>query len=275
MKNILLYLSSVLIFAMNSYSQPEIEFINKYVNGKEYHQQTTTTSDSEVKYSGSKKILKYLKSQNIENPQKTSEESVLEIIYRIGSKEENISKLEIEYVETGNTKEDAILKKGDKIYGTIDDKNKIELTDLSNDSIYGEEKAQLLSIFEYGFAIDIFNGKTMKIGDTLVKNNSMKIPISENVLDLAIINVYQLKKIKNGIAYFDITQKTSFNSDLTEISLSAKGNGKGKCEYDIKQMHILKSESALNLRMFLKMDKGIEITVNLKSITSSNTTIKN
>ena len=275
MRNILACLLTVMLFVANSYSQQEIEFKNKYISGKEYHQQTNTTSKSVLTYSGSKELLSYLKKQKIKNPQKSTEESVLEIIYRIGSTENNISQLEIEYVETGNPAENSMIKKGDKILGTIDENNKIELTSISNDSIYGEDEAYLLSIFEYGFTTEIFDGKTMKIGDTLVNRSLMKIPISDNELDLAIVNVYKLKKIKNGIAYFDITQTASIHSNLTELSLTAKGNGKGKCEFNIKEQHILKSTNTLNLQMFVEMDDDIKITVNLTSIVDSRTTIKN
>ena len=262
------------MFILNSYSQKEIEFRNDYASGKEYHQQTITSSDIVIKYFGSPELIKYLKSQGISNPQRESDITLMEVIYRVGNTSSGIAPFEVEYIETGQSGDKQIINNGDKLIGTIDLNNKLRLTSISNDTVNEETAEQLLRLFEFGFSAETFNGKRMKVGDTLVKNNTMNIPVAESQIELVIFNIYKLKKIKNGTAYFDITQRASINTGMEGISLTASGKGKGKCEYDIKESHLVINTNTLNLKMLLTMNDDIRMEVEQTTVTNSTTLIK-
>lgn len=257
-----------------SCAQNEIDFKNEFLSSKEYIQETTTTNVIEVKYSGSEDFLNYLKSKNIENPQNIENNSTMKIAYRTGEANNNIFPIEIEYIETGQTDPNAFLKNGDKVFGTYGPNNSLKLTDLSNERLNSEDKNQFLGILESGFSIELFKGKKMKIGDTLITKSPMSFPIAGTQLDLIIESTYKLHKIKNEIAYFNITQLCKVNSVHPEVTLTATGGGNGKCTYSIKENHFLSNTTKLDINMVSIMPNGIKFEIVQKSTSNSVTEIK-
>lgn len=250
-----------------------VDFINEYKSETEYVIETKTNNEISVEYFGSDDFIKSLESRNIDNPSTTSDSSMNKIAFRTGELKEEKFPVEITYIETGIGQLDAPIQNGDKFFGTYGTNFSLSLHDLSRDEFTESEKTEFLKILEAGFSMDVFQGKRMKIGDTLVRNIPMSFPMAGTNFELNTETIYKLESIKKGSATFSITQLCSANTNRPEVSLIADGTGAGSCVYDIESRRILLNQSRLILDVRASFSNGASVKINLVSKTNVTTIV--
>lgn len=250
-----------------------VDFISEYTSDTEYIIETSTNNEVSVEYFGSDDFMRSLELKNIENPSTTSDSSMNTVAFRTGELKEEKFPVEIEYIETGKNQIEAPIRNGDKFFGTYDTNFSLSLEDLSSDRFTEMEKTQLLGILEVGFSIDLFRGKSMKIGDTLIRKSPMSFPMGGTTFEIIIETTYKLEAIKKGRATYGISMLCSANSEHPEVSLKATGGGAGNCIYDIKNHRILLNKTSLSLNMDASFSNGISVKVRQVSKTDIITTV--
>lgn len=252
-------------------AQEKILFSNVYSANKEYIKETLSTNENQTLFTGSPDFLNYLKTKEIANPKIEKSESTMKMAYRIGTLKDSSYPIEVEYIETGTKDEYDALKNGDKVTGTYSTDGKINFTDISSKSMNADYKNEFLKFFEYGISSELFKGKMMSIGDTLLSYAPLSIPFAGIQVTLIVSTSYKLKAIEKDLAYFDIIQEYKIGAEMKEISFIANGNGTGSCVYDIKNQHIISSKSETAIQLKKELEKNIQMEINIisKSISSA------
>ena len=175
--------------------------------------------------------------------------------------------IEIKYLETGLPK-DELIKNGQSIKGTYSLKDKIKVTDLPIDSVYGIGKNQLISSMNEKLSVDLFSSGKLTVGDSVTIKSPLSWAFGPSQFSIDVMNTYVLKNIASGKANFDIFTTYVYKPDYPE-KLSASGNGSGNCVYDMEQRRIVSKNSSLRVVITVHATKGTTYTIKRVSETTS------
>ena len=90
----------------------------------------------------------------------------------------------------------------------------------------------------------------MNIGDLVNQEVPFSIPIPGfKPVNLKIITTYELKEIRNDIAYFDTEQEYTLNMDIEQAGTNIFGSGNGRIEFDLKESFATYYESITDLEL--------------------------
>jgi hypothetical protein len=265
-KTILLILLTISITSCKS--QEEIDFKVGYLPNYNYTLTQKQISENNVKYIASDEILQNLKNNGIENPTITKDTSLLKSISRTGELNGNEFALNVELLESTHPR----LKSGTKFYGkSINGMTKIDSISASN--MTEEKKKTLLTSMESMMNQIKYPDRKIKVGEGFEQKNPMSMPIADVTIEMEINSIYTLKKVENGIGYFDIDQVYSIKSATKDYKMELDGTGKGQINYDIEKQFFTKFylEMEMNLKTELEV---FSIELQTKSITDQTTEIK-
>jgi len=266
MKNFYLKLLVILCFSScNTQGGEGIKFKKKINPDRSYKTEMTTTSYSELVFEASHEILEKLKEAGIPVPTVMVDSTEMNSEMITGQlKSENFSIL---------MKFDTLDKKQimNGIYGNSNRNGEIEI-----DSIRGnleeETKTSLKQILEGITKTIPFPEKQMKIGDKFKQEVPFSIPIPGfEPVDLEIITTYELKEIRDEIAYFDTYQKYKLNMDIEQLDTKVTGSGNGRIEFDLKESFATYYESIADMDLEIKANSVI---IKNKSKTTSKQKVK-
>lgn len=248
--------------------QEEIDFKVGYLPNYNYTLTQKQISKNNVKYIASDKILQNLKNNGIENPTITFDTSLLKSVSKTGELKENEFSIDIELLESNNP----TLTSGTKFFGkSVNGKTKI-------DSIYSltmteEKKRTLIPAMESMMNQIKYPNRKIKVGESFEQNNPMSMPIADVTIQMEIKSIYTLKKIENGVGYFDLDQVYILKSATKDYEIALDGTGKGQIDYNIKKQFFTKFY--LEMEMNLKTElEAFSIELNTKNLTDQTTEIK-
>jgi hypothetical protein len=214
--------------------QQGLIFRVQYKPETKYSQTIEQTSQSEIKYIGSKEFLQTLKDKNILNPTITKSHSIIEAIVSTGKLIDGMYfPLRMEFIKTTSNDGKTIIPNGTIIYGKSTVGNVPTLDSITSTGLNEEYKKVILQTMRGAFAQIKFPDKKLKVGDEFTIDSPLSIPIAEATVEMAITTNYKLISILNGIADFDISQVYAMKSKVIKYPIKATGNGKGKLLYDI------------------------------------------
>jgi len=101
----------------------------------------------------------------------------------------------------------------------------------------------------------IFPDKVLKPGDSFSQDVPMTMPVSGKPVTVNTHIVYKLTDIKNGAAFFDVTQTADFKTHTDQGDMEISGNGEGHIFYDLQYSFFRVYQNTLNLKFTLKTDK--------------------
>ncbi len=230
---ILLFIMLAQLSCASQYQQGLI-FRVQYKPETKYSQTIEQTSQSEIKYIGSKEFLQTLKDKNILNPTITKSHSIIEAIVSTGKLIDGMYfPLRMEFIKTTSNDGKTIIPNGTIIYGKSTVGNVPTLDSITSTGLNEEYKKVILQTMRGAFAQIKFPDKKLKVGDEFTIDSPLSIPIAEATVEMAITTNYKLISILNGIADFDISQVYAMKSKVIKYPIKATGNGKGKLLYDI------------------------------------------
>jgi hypothetical protein len=264
-KTILLILLTTSIVSCKS--QEEIDFKVGYLPNYNYTLTQKQISENNVKYIASDKILQNLKNNGVENPTITKDTSLLKSVSKTGSLKGNEFPIYIELLESNNPS----LKSGSKFFGkSVDGKTKID--SISSSTMTEEKKRTLLPAMESMMNQIKYPNRKIKVGESFEQKSPMSIPIADVTIEIEINSIYTLRKVENGIGYFDLDQVYTIKSATKDYEMELDGTGKGKLEYNIEKEFFTKFY--LEMEMDLKTELEVfSIELQTKSITDQVTKI--
>ncbi len=101
----------------------------------------------------------------------------------------------------------------------------------------------------------VFPDKAIKPGDNFTQDVPITMPVSGQTVTLNTHIVYKLTSIKNGAAFFDVTQTVAFETHTDQGDMEISGNGEGHIFYDMRYSFFRVYQNTLNLKFTLKTDK--------------------
>ena len=264
-KAILFILFTITIISCKS--QEEIDFKVGYLPNFNYTLTQKQISENNVKYIASDEILQNLKNNGIENPSIEKDTSLLKSTSKTGRLNGNIFPIDIEVLESTNP----TFMSGTKLFGkSIGGKTKID--SISSSTMTEEKKKTLLPAMESMMNQIKYPNRKIKVGESFEQKNPMSMPIADVTIELEINSIYTLRKVENGIGYFDLDQVYIIKSATKDYEMELDGTGKGQIDYDIEKQFFTKFylEMEMNLKTELEV---FSIELQTKSITDQTTEI--
>lgn len=121
----------------------------------------------------------------------------------------------------------------------------------------------------------IFPKTAMKIGDDFTQATPLKMNIpSVGIVNFKINTTYKLINFENDLAYFDIIQSFSLDSDIKLFDMDASGSGNGKAIFDSKNNYMKSIISDIDMNLAVQLKESIKI-INQSKTHSEISTIKN
>lgn len=262
---LIILLTSVIISCK---SQEEIDFKVGYLPNFNYTLTQKQISENNVRYIATNEILQNLKNNGIENPTITKDSSLIKSISKTGELNGNEFAIDIELLESNNP----ALVSGTKFFGkSIDGRTKID--SISSSTMTEEKKRTLLLAVESMMNQIKYPDRKIKVGESFDQINPISMPIADVTIEMEINSIYTLKKIENGVGYFDLDQVYILKSATKDYEMELDGKGKGQIDYDIEKQFFTKFY--LEMEMNLKTElEAFSIELQTKSVTDQTTEVK-
>ena len=104
----------------------------------------------------------------------------------------------------------------------------------------------------------------MKVGDSIINEAPLSIPIQGMDPVMAIIKTYGiLKEIKGNIAMFEFDQGVNLDPIWGQNTTTLIGSGKGKSEYDIKENQVTKYTSELPMELTIEINETMTAIIKI------------
>jgi hypothetical protein len=265
MKKITLLLLTLAVCSCQS--QQEIDFKVGYLPNFNYSLSQKQISENNILYIASDEIIENLKNNGYSNPTITKDTTVLRSISKTGKLNGNQFPLNIEVLESSNK----TLGKGMRMHGNYVNES-IKIDSISNSSMSDKSKKELLTSMETTMNQIKYPNRKIKVGESFEQKNPMSMPIADVTIEMEINSIYTLKKVENGVGYFDLDQVYIIKSATKDYEMELDGIGKGQIDYDIEKQFFTKFY--LEMEMNLKTElEAFSIELQTKSITDQTTEI--
>jgi hypothetical protein len=265
MKKITLLLLTLTICSCQS--QQEIDFKVGYLPNFNYSLTQKQISENNILYIASDEIIENLKNNGYSNPTITKDTTVLRSVSKTGELNGNQFPLNIEVLESSNKS----LGKGMRMHGNYVSES-IKIDSISNSSMSDKSKKELLTSMETMMNQIKYPNRKIKVGESFEQKNPMSMPIADVTIEMEINSIYTLKKVENGVGYFDLDQVYTIKSATKDYKMELDGIGKGQIDFDIKKQFFTKFY--LEMEMNLKTElEAFSIELQTKSITDQTTEI--
>lgn len=145
--------------------------------------------------------------------------------------------------------------KGSTIYGYYYEKDRKKVDSISNNSLDSHEKNSLRSQLEHPKAESEYMDVPIRLGDSFEKITVMAFPVlGLDEQEFLIKTKFTLKKIENGIGYFDTEVTFRLKDPNQSIEIMPKSIGYGQREFDIQNQCIIKEITDINLHLKVQND---------------------
>jgi hypothetical protein len=254
-----LLLLSLVAVALLSCGQNKVTFKRYFKPDKVYRTTMTTSSETEVDFSGDQTRIQRIKDNGTKLPIiviGTSESVTTTTTGAMTADKTFPARMVFEKVKTSQiqndkTKDDNSMT-GLIIEGFYEDGTKLKIDTMISDTMDEATKSVIKSTLENVQQQISFPERPMKIGDTFVQKIPLQIPIGgQSPVKVVIVTNYKLTSIKNKNATFDIKQAVTLDISTEQNNVSATGTGTGVSEFDIVNSTITRYESDLAMRMSL------------------------
>lgn len=250
-----------------AFTQKKVSIDLQFLPDTEYTQKSIQTNKQTIKYQAEQEVLDALKERGMSNPTINETKTSTKTLISTGPLEDNNKfNIKMDFTDTDGSK----LPEGTKIYGWCESGEMPELDsiDMPGNDFNDDQKVMMLNLINKTFSQAKIPDNTMKIGSKFTYTTPFSIPIQTATLNMKIVTTYKLKKIENGIAYFDIVQKYQMETDIENMDMTAKGNGNGTATYHIQSK--LMTNLLLNSEMIMHMKmKGLEMDLIQSSISET------
>ena len=250
-------------------SQEEIEFQVGYLPNFNYTLTQKQISEKTATYIGSKEILQRFKENGLENPTISKDTSILKSISRTGELNGNEIPVDIEVLESNNQ----TITPGTKFFGKSIDRKTI-IDSISSSTMTEGQKSALIPAMESMINQIVYPYRKIKVGESFEQKFPMSMPIGDATIEMEINSIYTLKKVENGIGFFDLDQVYSLNSMDLDYDIEMQGTGKGHIDYDVEKQFFTKFYLEMEMEMNIKTEvEAFSIEMQIKSATDQTTEI--
>ena len=270
MRNILLL--SLIIATLTSCRQDKLTFKIYFKPDKIYKTTMTTSSETEVDFTGNRERIEKIKANGTKLPIVVIGASESVTITTTGPMTaENIfpAKMVFEKV-TSSQKQNDKLKEHTSMTGLIiegfyENGTKLRIDTMISDTMDESTKSIIKSTLENVQQQISFPESPMKIGDTFDQKLPLQIPIGgQSPVKIVLVTNYKLTSIKGNKATFDIKQTVTLDISTEQNNVTANGTGTGVSDFDISNSTITRNETDLTMTMSMT-ENDLVTTAKIKS----------
>ncbi|MFO0507261.1 MAG: hypothetical protein ACK5YS_00135 [bacterium] len=273
MRNLLLL--NLIITALTSCGQDKVTFKSYFKPNKIYKTAMTTSSETEVDFTGNQEKIEKIKANGVKLPMIVSGSNEMTITTTTGAYKDDKSfparmvygKVTANQIVNGKESNEEKSASGLIIEGFYNSDNKFKIDTLISDKMDESTKKIIKSTLESVQQQIKFPANPMQVGDTFEQKLPMQIPIAGlNPVKVVINTIYKLNEIRNGKATFEIVQTVTLDMSNDQVNVSASGEGTGVSEFDIANNTTTRYESDLTMTMKMAADDLIiSAKINSKS----------
>jgi hypothetical protein len=222
-----------------------------------------TTSDGEFAFTGNEEMIEKIKANGTKLPIKFSSTSESNSTTSTGERNDDNSvpvrividrSVNIQSANGQDLNKDNDLLSGIVVEGVYENGVKLRVDSIISDKLDTETKMMLRSVLESVLQNMTFPEKSLGIGDSFDQNIPMSIPsVGGRPINAEISLKYTLKKVKRGIAYFEIEQSLTMDMGMDQANITVTGGGMGMAEYVIDSHMLTNFESDLAMKMHMSM----------------------
>lgn len=260
------------ILFLASCQQEAVQFKNEIKPNKKYTMNLSISSISEVNFIADQETLNSIESQGFKLPINTEITSEMTTEIRTGDRVKNgdisaakdYREMSSYTIINGDKRTEKSPYSGSKILGKYNKSNKFLI-----DSIIGQKLTPQMRYFYnetlVGFEKKIkFPKNIMKVGDSIINEAPLSIPIQGMDPVMAIIKTYGiLKEIKGNIAMFEFDQGVNLDPIWGQNTITLMGSGKGKAEYNIKENQVTNYTSELPMELTIEINEGMTAIIKI------------
>lgn len=267
-----LVLLSLISVTLTSCGQDKVTFKTYFKPDKAYRTTMTSSSETEVDFSGDQARIEKIKANGTKLPIVVigSSKSVTTTttgpmtVDKVFPARMIFEKVTSSQTQNDKTKEDTSMT-GLIIEGFYENGTKLRIDTMISDTMNEATKSVIKSTLENVQQQISFPENPMKVGDTFDQKLPMQIPIGgQSPVKLVIVTNYKLTSIKNNIATFAIKQIVTLDISTEQNNVSATGTGTGISEFDIANSTITRNETDLAMTMSLT-ENDLVTTAKIKS----------
>lgn len=216
---------------------------------KIYTQVTTTISHSQINYYGNDAFLEAIKEKGVANPTIKDTVEKRKIITKTGHLKGKKFPLTISMANTS-----AYFGSGStvSIYGHCKLGKIAKLDSVAADNISPEAKEVLLETAKSTLTQVSTHEKKLNVGDTFSITQPLNLPIGSTPVQMDIKTTYKLESIVQDTAYFNTIEAYTFQINVQNTPLTAKGHGSGNITYNIKDNYYITYHTVDTLDMGFK-----------------------
>ena len=270
-----LLLTLLTIATLTSCGQDKVTFKTYFKPNKVYKTIMTTSSETEVDFTGNQEKIERIKANGTKLPMivlGTSESTTTTTTGSLTTGKTFPARVIFEKATTSQKLNDKESKVDNSMSGLIiegfyENGNRLKIDKMISDTMDEETKRIIKSTLEQVQEKIKFPEDPMKLGDTFKQELPMQIPIAGlDPIKLVIVTNYKLTEIKTDKAIFDFSQNVVLDISSKQTNVSATGEGKGFSEFDIINNTTTKYESDLTMTMTTTAnDLIISAKINSKS----------
>lgn len=266
---------SFIITSLTCSAQDGVAFKSYFKPNMIYKTTITTSSKSEVNFSGNQEIIDKMKASGTNIPMIISVSSEMITTTTTGEYSADMSfPAKIVYGKTTATQKlhDQETRReqpfsGLTIMGFYNKENKLEIDTMISETMDKTAMKIFRSTLDVGPQQIKFPETPLKVGESFEQKLPMKIPIvGYGAAGVVIVTNYKLVEINGSIAIFDVLSKVTMDVANDTPGVSATGEGFGVSEFDMINNAIIKDESELTMIMKMSVNG---LVVSSKTISKS------
>jgi hypothetical protein len=266
----------LVLMSVSIWSQEGFQFEIKVKPNTTYTTQVESSTDGIIDIIADDTILEQMKASGMETPMTMQQQSNITMVSKTSTKNSdgNIAaimtyeKVKSDIVVNGKAMNQPSPLDSMQIMGKFNSENKFEVDSIVGSSLNDQLRSTIAQTMETVQKQIDFPEEKIYVGDTFTNEIPMSIPMQGmNPMEIVVNTVYTLKKVENNIAYFDLTQALTLDTEQEAMKMSATGSGTGNCEYSIKDKWLVKYESDLPMNLSLEMNAMMSMKMKMDTQT--------
>ncbi len=266
----------LILMSVSIWSQEGFQFEIKVKPNTTYTTQVESSTDGIIDIIADDTILEQMKASGMETPMTMQQQSNITMVSQTSTKNSdgNISatmtyeKVKSDIVVNGKAMNQPSPLDSMQIMGKFNSENKFEVDSIVGSSLNDQLRSTIAQTMETVQKQIDFPEEKIYVGDTFTNEIPMSIPMQGmNPMEIVVNTVYTLKKVDNNIAYFDLTQALTLDTEQEAMKMSATGSGTGSCEYSTKAKWLVKYESDLPMNLSLEMNAMMSMKMKMDTQT--------
>jgi len=268
---------------LTAIAQEGFKFELKIEPNKTYTTQMESQTNGTIDFKADETLLEQMKANGVETPMKMEQESTMILVSKTGEKNENgdiSANMSYETIASKTVVNGEPIDKPNplddmQIIGHYDAQNIFKIDSVIGSNVTDQLRSTITQTMENVQKQIDFPKEELKIGDTFDNEIPMSIPMQGlNSMDIIINSTYLLTDVSKGIAYFDVDQAITLDSEQEQMKLSASGSGKGVCEFSIDDNYLIKYTSELPITMNMEMNAMLSLKMEMDTKTSMSVKIE-